>query len=142
MAGIPAGLPAGVRLSDHISLGVIAKTFPPERVRQILAETGTASEHRSGSDWRRIGLDNGGGGGRNHGQIVALRCAADRRGRARECGTARGCRGNRRHGPVGLLHASEADRWCIAKVGVVGLSLTFRAPGVGTGCSVTLNTTH
>jgi hypothetical protein len=44
MAGAPAGLPAGVRLSDHISLGVIAKTFPPERVRQILAETGTASE--------------------------------------------------------------------------------------------------
>ncbi len=44
MAGAPAGLPAGVRLSDHISLGVIAKAFPPERVRQILAETGTASE--------------------------------------------------------------------------------------------------
>jgi hypothetical protein len=44
MAGAPAGLPAGVRLSDPISLGVIAKTFPPERVRQILAETGTASE--------------------------------------------------------------------------------------------------
>jgi hypothetical protein len=44
MAGIPAGLPAGVRLSDHISLGVIAKTFPPERVRRVLAETGKASE--------------------------------------------------------------------------------------------------
>ncbi len=44
MAGAPAGLPAGVRLSDRISLGVIAKAFPPERVRQILAETGTASE--------------------------------------------------------------------------------------------------
>jgi hypothetical protein len=44
MAGIPAGLPAGVRLSDHISLGVIAKTFPPEQVRQVLAETGKASE--------------------------------------------------------------------------------------------------
>jgi Insertion element 4 transposase N-terminal/Transposase DDE domain len=44
MAGAPAGLPAGVRLSDHISLGVIAKTFPPERVRQILAETGRTSE--------------------------------------------------------------------------------------------------
>ena len=29
MAGVPAGLPAGVRVSDHISLGVIAKTFPP-----------------------------------------------------------------------------------------------------------------
>src|SRR5687768_7201208 len=44
MAGIPSGLPAGVRLSDHISLGVIARAVPPERVRQILAETGKASE--------------------------------------------------------------------------------------------------
>jgi hypothetical protein len=44
MAGIPAGLPAGVGLSDHISLGVIARAVPPDRVRQILAETGTASE--------------------------------------------------------------------------------------------------
>ncbi len=44
MAGVPAGLPAGVRVSDHISLGVIAKTFPPDRVRQVLAETGKASE--------------------------------------------------------------------------------------------------
>ena len=44
MAGIPADLPAGVRLSDHISLGVIARTFPAERVRQVLAETGRASK--------------------------------------------------------------------------------------------------
>jgi len=44
MAGVPAGLPAGVRVSDHISLGVIAKTFPPERVQQVLAETGKTSE--------------------------------------------------------------------------------------------------
>ena len=44
MAGVPAGLPAGVRLSDHISLGVIARVVPPERVRQVLAETGKASE--------------------------------------------------------------------------------------------------
>src|SRR3954449_8785443 len=44
MAGIPAGLPAGVRLSDHISLGVIARAVPPERVRQVLLETGKASE--------------------------------------------------------------------------------------------------
>src|SRR5918997_6812291 len=44
MAGVPAGLPAGVRLSDHISLGVIARAVPPGRVRQVLAETGTASE--------------------------------------------------------------------------------------------------
>ena len=44
MAGVPAGLPAGVRVSDHISLSVIAKTFPPDRVQQVLAETGRASE--------------------------------------------------------------------------------------------------
>jgi transposase IS4-like protein/DDE family transposase len=44
MAGIPAGLPAGVRLSDHISLGAIARAVPPARVRQVLAETGKASE--------------------------------------------------------------------------------------------------
>jgi hypothetical protein len=44
MAQVPAGLPAGIRLSDHISLGVIARTFPPDRVRQVLAETGKASE--------------------------------------------------------------------------------------------------
>lgn len=44
MAGVAAGLPAGIRLSDHISLGVIARAVPPERVRQVLAETGKASE--------------------------------------------------------------------------------------------------
>jgi hypothetical protein len=44
MAGVPAGLPAGIRLSDHISLGVIARTFPLEEVRQVLAETGKAGE--------------------------------------------------------------------------------------------------
>ena len=44
MAGVPAGLPAGVRLSDRISLGVIARAVPPARVRQVLAETGRAGE--------------------------------------------------------------------------------------------------
>jgi hypothetical protein len=44
MAGSPAGLPAGVRLSDQISLGVIARAIPPARVHQVLAETGKASE--------------------------------------------------------------------------------------------------
>jgi len=44
MAGVPAGLPPGIRPSDQISLGVIARAVPPERVRQILAETGKASE--------------------------------------------------------------------------------------------------
>src|SRR4051812_49802157 len=44
MARAAAGLPAGIRLSDHISLGVIAGTFPAEEVRRVLAETGRASE--------------------------------------------------------------------------------------------------
>src|SRR5215218_2854877 len=44
MAGVPGGLAAGIRLSDHISLGVIVRAVPPERVRQVLAETGKASE--------------------------------------------------------------------------------------------------
>jgi hypothetical protein len=44
MSRISVGLPAGTRLSDHISLGVMARTFPLERVRQVLTETGRASE--------------------------------------------------------------------------------------------------
>jgi hypothetical protein len=44
MARARAGLPAGIRLSDHVSLGVIARTFPIEEVRRVLAETGRASE--------------------------------------------------------------------------------------------------
>src|SRR6185436_12986979 len=44
MAGVAAGLPAGIRLSDHISLGVIARAVPPDRVREVLVETGRASE--------------------------------------------------------------------------------------------------
>src|SRR5436309_15049664 len=44
MARTLAGLPAGIRVSDHISLGVIAKAFPIGEVRRVLAETGRASE--------------------------------------------------------------------------------------------------
>src|SRR4051812_21030796 len=44
MAGVPGGLPAGIRLTDHIGLGVIARAISPERVREVLVETGTASE--------------------------------------------------------------------------------------------------
>src|SRR3954465_1260814 len=40
MARSPAGLPAGVRLSDHVSLGVIARTFPIGEVRRVPAATG------------------------------------------------------------------------------------------------------
>src|SRR5436309_1687534 len=49
MARSPAGLPAGVRVSDHVSLGVIAKTFPLDQVRQVLAETGRPSAGRGES---------------------------------------------------------------------------------------------
>jgi hypothetical protein len=44
MARAPASLPAGIRLTDHISLGVIAKMFPLNQVQQILADTRKASE--------------------------------------------------------------------------------------------------
>src|SRR6188472_3540902 len=44
MARVPASLPAGLRVSDHSSLGVIARTFPLDQVRRVLAETGRASE--------------------------------------------------------------------------------------------------
>src|SRR5215218_7270796 len=53
MVGASAGLPAGVRLSDHIGLGVIARAFPPDLVRQILAETGKASQ-REGDPPARV----------------------------------------------------------------------------------------
>src|SRR5881227_3320354 len=44
MARAPAGLPAGLRVGDHVSLGVIAEAFPIGEVRRVLAETGKASE--------------------------------------------------------------------------------------------------
>jgi Insertion element 4 transposase N-terminal/Transposase DDE domain len=44
MARAAAGLPAGIRRSDHVSLGVIARTFPLDQVRRVLAETGRTSE--------------------------------------------------------------------------------------------------
>jgi hypothetical protein len=43
MARTVAELPAGPRLSDYISLGVLAKTFPRARIDQILATTGKGS---------------------------------------------------------------------------------------------------
>ena len=45
MARRPAGLPEGSRISDYISLGVIAKTFPADRIEAVLAATGKASVH-------------------------------------------------------------------------------------------------
>jgi hypothetical protein len=44
MARTVAGLPQGVRLTDFISLGVVAATFPLQRIHAILAQTGRASE--------------------------------------------------------------------------------------------------
>ncbi len=46
MARTVASLPAGSRLTDYISLGVIAKSFPMETVRAVLAATGTASRRQ------------------------------------------------------------------------------------------------
>jgi Insertion element 4 transposase N-terminal/Transposase DDE domain len=43
MARTVAGLPAGSRITDYISLGVVAKTFPRSKVHEILAATGKAS---------------------------------------------------------------------------------------------------
>src|SRR5580704_15095503 len=43
MAGVAAKLPTGSRITDFVTLGVLAKTFPIDRVRQILAETGKTS---------------------------------------------------------------------------------------------------
>jgi hypothetical protein len=39
MARTVASLPAGSRITDYISLGVVAKTFPPDRVRAALEGT-------------------------------------------------------------------------------------------------------
>lgn len=38
-----ASLPAGSRITDYVSLGVIAKTFPPSKVRAVLKATNKAS---------------------------------------------------------------------------------------------------
>src|SRR3954452_18836928 len=43
MARTLAALPAGSRITDYISLGVIAKFFPLEKVRGVLESTGRAS---------------------------------------------------------------------------------------------------
>jgi hypothetical protein len=44
MARTPAGLPAGIRLTDHISLGVLTTRFPLEIVDQVLFETERMSQ--------------------------------------------------------------------------------------------------
>jgi hypothetical protein len=44
MARTLAALPEGSRITDYISLGVIAKTFPLKRVRAVLSASGKASQ--------------------------------------------------------------------------------------------------
>jgi hypothetical protein len=46
MARTVATLPAGSRITDYISLGVVAKTFPRAAVEAALAATGTASRRQ------------------------------------------------------------------------------------------------
>lgn len=43
MARTVASLPAGSRITDYLSLGVVAKTFPLDKVRAVLAATGKES---------------------------------------------------------------------------------------------------
>jgi hypothetical protein len=43
MARTVATLPAGARITDYISLGVITKTFPPTTVRAVQTASGKAS---------------------------------------------------------------------------------------------------
>lgn len=46
MARTPAQLPAGTRITDHISLGVVASAFPRKTIDEVLAVTGKASERQ------------------------------------------------------------------------------------------------
>ena len=46
MARTVAGLPAGSRITDFISLGVIGKAFPLEKVKGILESTGKTSRRQ------------------------------------------------------------------------------------------------
>jgi hypothetical protein len=41
-----AELPKGSRITDYISLGVISKTFPLDKVKDILVRTGKASQRQ------------------------------------------------------------------------------------------------
>lgn len=46
MSRTVAELPAGSRLTDHITLGVIAQKFPRQRIEEVLKETGKASRRQ------------------------------------------------------------------------------------------------
>lgn len=46
MPRTPGELPKGPRITDHISLGVVTKTFPAETIDRILEETGRQSQRQ------------------------------------------------------------------------------------------------
>jgi hypothetical protein len=46
MARMPARLPAGTRLSDHVTLGVLTATVPASLVDAVLADTGRQSQRQ------------------------------------------------------------------------------------------------
>jgi len=46
MARTEAELPGGARITDYISLGVVAQTFPRATIDQVLADTGKASRRQ------------------------------------------------------------------------------------------------
>ena len=46
MARTIAGLPAGSRITDYVSLGVIAKTFPLDKVKQVVAAAGKTNQRQ------------------------------------------------------------------------------------------------
>ena len=46
MARTLAELPKGARITDFISLGVISKTFPLEKIKEVLIQTGKASQRQ------------------------------------------------------------------------------------------------
>ncbi|MBM4275200.1 MAG: IS4 family transposase, partial [Deltaproteobacteria bacterium] len=46
MARTVAELPKGSRITDYISLGVVAKTFPAATVKSVLETTGRSSQRQ------------------------------------------------------------------------------------------------
>lgn len=46
MARTVAELPKGSRITDYISLGVISKTFPLARIKEVISEAGKASQRQ------------------------------------------------------------------------------------------------
>jgi hypothetical protein len=46
MARTAAGLPAGARITDYISLGVVASRFPLKDIHEVLEQTGKASKRQ------------------------------------------------------------------------------------------------